>query len=99
LRRILPQHAAAGAALHLVLRAAGAAAEFLGAVDEADAPRAVLYRRDRDRTVHVRARGCTNRRRHQLAAARPEAGRDRAGVDHRADLSLRAAADGVPYHD
>src|SRR4051812_17085122 len=41
LRRILSQHAAPGAALSLVLRVAGAAAELRRAVAEADAERAV----------------------------------------------------------
>src|SRR3954462_7408860 len=36
LRRILPQHAAAGAAVFVVLRAAGNPAAILGDVDEAD---------------------------------------------------------------
>ena len=37
-------------------------------------------------------------RRHRLAAARAEAGGDRARADHGAGLSLRAAADGIPHH-
>ncbi len=98
LRRILPQHAAIGAAVPLVLRPAGTAAACLGALAEADPQRAVLHRGDRDRAVHVRARGRADARRHQRAAARPETGRDRARVDDGADLSLRAAADGVPHH-
>src|SRR3977135_1263385 len=56
LRRILPQHAALGATVPLVLCIAGTAAAVRGTLDEADVQRAVLYRRDRDRAVHVGAR-------------------------------------------
>src|ERR1700686_5577129 len=96
--RILSQHAAPGAAVHLVLRLAGNPAAVVGALAEADAPRAVLHRGDRDRAVHVRARRRTDPCRHQLAAARTEIGCDRARTDDGAGLSLRAAADGVSYH-
>ena len=53
-----------------------------GAVAEADAERAVLYGGDRHRAVHVGARRRAVAGRHQLAAARAEAGRDRARADH-----------------
>src|SRR6516164_2328395 len=96
--RILPQHAFAGAVVPLVLRAAGTAAARLGTLAEATAPCAVLYGGDRNRTVHVGARRRTDACRYQLAAARTEACRHRAWSDHGADLSLRSAADGVPYH-
>ena len=43
-----------------------------GAVAEADAQRAVLYRGDRDRAVHVGARGRAAGGRHRFAAARAE---------------------------
>src|SRR5882757_3683039 len=98
LRRILPQHAAAGAAVYLVLRFAGTPAAVVGALAEADAQRAVLHRGDRDRAVHVGPRGRTNPCRRQLAAARTETGRDRARIDDGASLSLCAAADGVSHH-
>ena len=51
-----------------------------------------------DRPVHVGARRRAAARRHRLAAARAETGRDRARTDHGAGLSLRAAADGVSHH-
>ena len=71
LRRILPQHAAAGAAVSLVLRLAGNAAAHVGALAEADAQCAVLHGGDRGRAVHVGAR--------RRAVARPASVRCRAG--------------------
>src|SRR5229473_4234661 len=97
LGRILPQHAAPGAAVYLVLRFAGDIAARVGALAQTDAQRAVLYGDYWHRAVHVCAGGRANACRHQLAAARTEIGRDRARTDDGADLSLRAAADGVSY--
>jgi len=72
LRRILPQHAAARAAVPVVLRAARTTATVRGTLDEADVQRAVLYRGDRGRAVHVRARRRATGGRCRFAAARPE---------------------------
>ncbi len=82
LRRVFPQHAAIGAIVYLVLRFAGTVAARVGAVAQADAQRAILYRGDRRRPVHVGACRRANPRRHQFAAARTKVGRDRAGIDH-----------------
>src|SRR5207237_6257105 len=98
LRRILPQHAAIGAVVHLVLRVAGTLAAVMGIVAEADASRSVLHGGDRDRAIHVGARRRANARRHQFTAARTEIGRDRARTEDRADLRLRALADGVSHY-
>src|SRR5207237_3899681 len=96
--RILPQHAAAGAAVPVVLRAAGTAAARRRAVAEATAERAVLDGGNRGWLIHVGARRRAAWGRRRVAAAWAEAGGDRAGSDHGADLSLRPAAAGVPYH-
>src|SRR6266481_8805384 len=76
LGRIFPQHAAAGAAVSLVLRFAGTTAAIVGTLAEADSQRAALHDGDRGRTVHVSARGRTVAGRHRLAAARTKTGRD-----------------------
>ena len=69
--RVLPQHPAVGAAVPVVLRAAGTAAAQRGAVAEAAAQRAVLDGGDRRRPVHVGAR--------RRAARAPASARCRAG--------------------
>ena len=53
----LHQQRHVGAAVPVVLRSAGNPAAFVGALAEADPQRALLYGGDRDRVVHVRARG------------------------------------------
>ena len=80
----------------MVLRAAGTAAESRRHLAEAIAQRAVLDGGNRRRLLHVGARGCAAAGRHLLTAARAEDGGHRAWPHHRAGLSLRAAAAGVP---
>src|SRR5258708_21243161 len=96
--RILPQHAASGAAVYLVLRLAGNSAALVGALAEANSQRAVLYSRDRCRAVHVRARRRANARRGQFPAARTETRCHRARIDDGASLSLLALSDVVSLH-
>src|SRR5689334_23363267 len=91
LRRVFPPTAAAGAVVPVVFRTAGVAATRGGPMAEAAAQRAVLDCGDRRWPVHVGARRRAAWRRHRLATARPEAGRDCARADHGADLSLCAA--------
>src|SRR6185437_15209360 len=96
--RILPQHAAVGAVVPLVLRLAGTVAACVGDLAEADPERAILYHHDRRGVVHVGPGGRTIAGGHRVAATRTEAGSDGAGPDHDTVLSLRAAADRVPHH-
>src|SRR5260370_42136198 len=92
LRRILPQHAASGAVVPVVLRAAGAVAAVCWALAEADAECAVLDGRHRHRPVHVGARRRATGGGHRLAAARTEAGGHRTWANHGPGFSLCAAA-------
>src|SRR6185437_3869747 len=95
---VLPQHAAARAIVPVVLRAAGVVAEECRPLAEATTQRAILDGGGRHRLFHVGARCRAIAGRHRLAAAWPEAGGHRAWPHHGADLSLRAAADGVSHH-
>src|SRR6185312_12587662 len=96
--RILPQHAAVGAVVPLVLRFAGTVAACVGDLAEADPERAILYHHDRRGVVHVGPGGRAIAGGHRIAATRTEARSDGAGPDHDTVLSLRAAADRVPHH-